>query len=202
MKIDLEDLPRLKDVFYSLLGGRHLSSDDFDLYHDLQEHEVEYEQLFDALGYRLHADRRGFYYLLGDSEPAMNQTTRKMALIMFVLVELMADEGRDPVSVVRQDAMDVGAIAGRLWQKEQQMFVDGGLPSVDAIEKCLVNSFCSLGFARTEGSMIRFSPPIERFLDLCMEFGRRDDGNESEHCTEDDAILNADENPLETTDDV
>ncbi|MCF7855242.1 MAG: hypothetical protein K9N51_10635 [Candidatus Pacebacteria bacterium] len=174
MQIDLEDLGKLEPLFHQLVGGYHLSTDDFSLYHELQDHETEYEQLFVALGYTLAADRRGFYYLLSKSDPPMNATTRKMALILFLLVEHLADEGRDPLSSICKEQHNASEIAAALWAKEPALLKEGGLASAETVEKCFVNNFESLGFARVQGDTVTFSPPIHRFLDICIELGRSD----------------------------
>lgn len=174
MQIELDSLPKLKSVFHQLLSGRHLATDDFDLYHDMQDHETEYECLFAALGYQLRSDQRGFYYMLPESDPVMNVTTRKMSLLVFLLVEHFADEGRDPVTAVTKGEHDLPALAAALWEKDRQLLSEGGLASADAVEKCFASSFVSLGFARIDGNMLRFRPPIARFLDICMELGRSD----------------------------
>ncbi len=174
MQIELESLPKLKPIFHQLLGGYHLSTDDFDLYHDMQDHETEYDCLFAALGYELKSDQRGFYYLLPENDPVMNATTRKMALLVFLLVEYFADEGRDPVAMITTGTHEVPVLAAALWENGGDLLAEGGLGSEDAVEKCFANSFTSLGFAQADGNVMRFRPPIARFLDVCMEFGRSD----------------------------
>ncbi len=159
----------------SLSSGYHLSKDDFDLYHDLQNHETEYESLFEALGYKLKSDHRGFYYFLPPgAQPALNKTTRKMALIIFLMVEHLADDGRDPLSEVRDGEYELGKLAASLWEKDPDLLREGGLSSEEEVTNCLSKSFTKLGFAHAEGTMFRFRTPVVRFLDLCMELGRRE----------------------------
>ncbi len=180
MQIDLENLPKLKRVFQELLRGYHLSNEDFELYHDIQDHESEYASLLAALGYKLASDQRGFYYLLPENEQdVLNTTTRKMALVIFLLVEYLADKGRDPRSEITQGHHEVPETANALWETYSDLLAEAGFATQDAVEKCLQNNFTSLGFAQIQGNMLRFRPPIQRFLDICMELGRGED-NEPE----------------------
>ena len=180
MEMELDDWPKLQPVFQRLLSGYHISSEDFDLYHDLQDRETDYNLLFQALGYTLKSDPRGFYHFLPDAERAMNTTTRKMALLMFAMVEALADEGQDPVAVIRKGSQNVRQLSEKLFEKQEQILTEGGLDSPDAVEKCFVNNFVGLGFASLNGDALRFRPPVNRFLDVCAELGRQGTAEASE----------------------
>jgi hypothetical protein len=178
MRIELEDLPQLREVFQTLVSGYHLSYEDFGLYNELQEKEAQYEALFMALGYTLKADQRGFYYLVPESQVVMNTTTQKMALLVFVLTEMLADQGLDPFTAVMRGSHKTADISRELFTKDAELLTECGLDSVEAVERCFLTSFQRLGFASVNGDVLRFRPPVGRFLDACMELGRGDQGED------------------------
>jgi len=177
MLIDLaRDVPLLRAVFQKMLPGYHLSSDDFELYHELQKHEDRYQALLQALGYVLHADRRGYYYLSCDDDSGtLNATTAKMALVIFTLVEYLADQGRDPFERITQGELPLVETCDALFAKHRELLIQGGLESSDALQRCLGNSFVRLGFVSVNADQLRFRPPVVRFLDLCSAAGSTTD---------------------------
>ncbi|MDP0947324.1 condensin complex protein MksE, partial [Klebsiella pneumoniae] len=59
--------------------------------------------LFKALGFELVCDTRGFYYFVPDTAVAaaqVNKTAQRLALFTFIIVEHLADQGRDPIAVL------------------------------------------------------------------------------------------------------
>ena len=128
MRIELEDLPKLREMFQALQSGYHLSNEDFGLYHELQDKEGYYDALFRELGYSLKADQRGYYYFLPESQAAMNVTTRRMALLVFVLIEYLADEGVDPYATLARGTFSMSQITGGLFAKHADILreaIDG-----------------------------------------------------------------------------
>jgi len=173
MRIELEDLPQLKQIFQLLLPGHHLSNEDFGLYHELQDHEAEYESLLAALGYQLKTDHRGFYYLVPeDGQLTMTAVTQKMALLVFLLTEHVADEGRDPYTAITSEPHDIPEIAAALFEKYPDMLREGGFDDADTVAKYFLTTFRRLGFATVNGNMLHFRPPVCRFLDVCIQLGQ------------------------------
>ena len=170
MQIELDNLQRLQDIFQKLLSGYHLSSDDFGLYHELQDNESDYEQLFSALGYNLQSDSRGYYYFLPETQ-FLSRPTQTMALIIFVLIEWLADQGKDPVATISKSSLDLPQLCQGLFEKHAHMLKEGGVHSIDDLEKSFNNYFVKYGFAVISGAMLRFRPPVHRFLDICAEVG-------------------------------
>jgi hypothetical protein len=160
-QIDLDRLPNLRGVFQALLAGRHVSSEDFNLYHELQDRETVYESLLAALGYTLVADSRGFYYLVpDDGELTMNATTQKMSLLVFVLIDVLADLGRDPVDVVRRGTIDLSSLPAMMAERYGELLEEGGFPTAESIGKYFATVFARLGFASVNGNVLRFRPPV------------------------------------------
>jgi len=171
--VELDRLPHLKEVFQALQRGCHISNEDFGLYHELQDNEPAYQNLLAALGYTLVADRRGFYYLIPeDGVQAINATTQKMALIVFVLVDVLADRGRDPAHTLAKGSLDIKEMATAMWERHGELLKEGGLPGAEAVEKYFVTAFRRHGFATVNGDVLRFRAPIHRFLDVCAELGQ------------------------------
>lgn len=171
--VDLDLIPNLKKIFQALLRGRHISNEDFNLYHELQDRESTYDALFEALGYGLVSDRRGYYFLVPEnSDLTMNATTQKMCLLVFVLVDLLADLGRDPIHVLTRSSVDLGEITTLMHDRYGDLLEEGGFPTTDSISKYFATVFQRLGFATVNGNILRFRPPIYRFVDVCEEVGR------------------------------
>ena len=173
--VHLDRMPRLKEMFQYLQRGGHVSSETFGLYHEMQDHEVAYEALFAALGYTLESDRRGFYYLVPeDTQLILNATTQKMALLIFVLVDVLADSGRDPLQAMLKDELSLQIVSEQMFDNHTALLMQGGFESAEAVEKYFSTTFCRLGFAAVDGEQLRFLAPVHRFLDVCAELGREE----------------------------
>jgi len=170
--VDLDKIPNLKGIFQAFLRGRHISNEDFSLYHELQDREGLYASLFAALGYSLVSDRRGYYFLVPeDSEQTMNATTQKMSLLIYSLVDTLADMGRDPIHVITRGAIDLPEVADVMTARYGELLEEGGMPTADSVVKYFTTVFRRLGFATVNGNTLRFRPPIHRFLDVCRDIG-------------------------------
>ena len=101
MHLDLNELSQLAPIFRELFKGYHVSRRDPELYAQLSNFQDQYRTLFKALGFELVCDTRGFYYFVPDlAAAAVNKTAQRLALFTFILVEHLADQGRDPVAVL------------------------------------------------------------------------------------------------------
>ena len=101
MHLDLSELSQLAPIFRELFKGYHVSRRDPELYAQLSNFQDQYRTLFKALGFELVCDTRGFYYFVPDlAAAAVNKTAQRLALFTFILVEHLADQGRDPIAVL------------------------------------------------------------------------------------------------------
>lgn len=101
MHLDLSELTQLAPIFRELFKGYHISHRDPELYTQLSSHQDQYRGLFRAMGFELVCDTRGFYYFVPEQVGAqVNKTAQRLALFTFILVEHLADQGRDPLSVL------------------------------------------------------------------------------------------------------
>lgn len=168
MTIDLNQLSHLAPIFRELFKGYHVSHRDAELYSQLSNQQDQYRTLFKALGFELVCDTRGFYYFVPEQMGAqVNKTAQRLALFTFIIVEHLADQGRDPLAV-----LDGGSL-GRdelppLLDKYRDLFLQAEVQSQDELEEKVMRRMTQLGFASEDNGIYRFLPPMHRFLDVCL----------------------------------
>jgi hypothetical protein len=97
----------------------------------------------------------------------VNKTAQRLALFTFILVEHLADQGRDPLAV-----LDGGSL-GRdelppLLEKYRDLFLQAEVTSVEELEEKIMRRLNQLGFAGEDNGIYRFLAPMHRFLDVCL----------------------------------
>jgi len=168
MTIDLNQLSQLAPIFRELFKGYHVSRRDAELYSQLSNQQDQYRALFKALGFELVCDTRGFYYFVPEQMGAqVNKTAQRLALFTFIIVEHLADQGRDPLAV-----LDGGSL-GRdelppLLDKYHDLFLQAEVQTQDELEEKVMRRLTQLGFASEDNGIYRFLPPMHRFLDVCL----------------------------------
>ncbi|MCY1424616.1 hypothetical protein D9M71_403700 [compost metagenome] len=168
MNIDLKELSQLAPIFRELFKGFHISRRDPELYSQLSSQQDQYRALFRALGFELVCDTRGFYYFVPEQIGAqVNKTAQRLALFTFILVEHLADQGRDPLAV-----LDGGSL-GRdelppLLEKYRDLFLQAEVQTQEELEEKVMRRMTQLGFTAEDNGVYRFLPPIHRFLDVCL----------------------------------
>jgi hypothetical protein len=168
MNIDLSELSQLAPIFRELFKGYHVSHRDAELYSQLSNQQDAYRALFRALGFELVCDSRGFYYFVPEQMGAqVNKTAQRLALFTFILVEHLADQGRDPLAV-----LDGGSL-GRdelppLLEKYRDLFLQAEVTTQEELEEKVMRRMTQLGFASEDNGIYRFLPPMHRFLDVCL----------------------------------
>lgn len=168
MNIDLKELTQLAPIFRELFKGYHISRRDPELYTQLSNLQDQYRALFKSLGYELTCDTRGFYYFVPEQMGAqVNKTAQRLALFTFILVEHLADQGRDPLAV-----LDGGSL-GRdelppLMEKYKDLFLQAEVTTQDELEEKVMRRLTQLGFASEDNGVYRFLAPMHRFLDVCL----------------------------------
>lgn len=168
MNIDLKELTQLAPIFRELFKGYHISRRDPELYTQLSNQQDQYRALFRSLGYELTCDTRGFYYFVPEQMGAqVNKTAQRLALFTFILVEHLADQGRDPLAV-----LDGGSL-GRdelppLLEKYKDLFLQAEVTTQDELEEKVMRRLTQLGFASEDNGVYRFLAPMHRFLDVCL----------------------------------
>ena len=168
MTIDLNQLSQLAPIFRELFKGYHVSRRDAELYSQLSNQQDQYRALFKALGFELVCDTRGFYYFVPEQMGAqVNKTAQRLALFTSIIVEHLADQGRDPLA-----ALDGGS-PGRdelppLLEKYRDLFLQAEVQTQDELEEKVMRRLTQLGFASEDNGIYRFLPPMHRFLDVCL----------------------------------
>lgn len=168
MNIDLKEMSQLALIFRELLKGGHISRRDPELYSQLSNLQDSYRALFKAQGFELICDSRGFYYFVPEQMGAqVNKTAQRLALFTFILVEHLADQGRDPLAV-----LDGGSL-GRdelppLLEKYRDLFQQAEVGTQDELEEKVMRRLTQLGFAFDDNGSYRFLAPMHRFLDVCL----------------------------------
>ena len=166
MTIDLNELSLLAPIFRELFKGYHVSRRDAELYSQLSNQQDQYRALFKALGFELVCDTRGFYYFVPEQMGAqVNKTAQRLALFTFIIVEHLADQGRDPLAV-----LDGGSL-GRdelppLLEKYRDLFLQAEVQTQDELEEKVMRRLTQLGFASEDNGIYRFLPPMHRSLDV------------------------------------
>ncbi len=157
-------LPRLKEVFEALRRGRHLCAEDGDLYWALRDHREAYQDLLGHLGFRLHAHPRDFFYVEG--EGSLSDASARMALLVFILVEHLADQGAAVEESLMTRTFQVAELPHLTTERYRAYLKEAGAEGEEGVEGILRN-LERFGFLRRVGAGFRFRPPAYRFLDLC-----------------------------------
>lgn len=184
MQLDLSEMTQLQAIFRELFKGYHLSRSEPECYAQLSTLQDQYRALFKALGFELVCDPRGFYYFVPEQMGAqVNKTAQRLALFTFILVEHLADQGRDPLAV-----LDGGSI-GRdelpaLLDKYRDLFLQAEVTTHEELEEKIIRRLTQLGFAEDSNGVYRFLPPMHRFLDVCLSVQHDRDLAASLHSTD------------------
>lgn len=184
MQLDLSEMTQLQAIFRELFKGYHLSRSEPECYAQLSTMRDQYRALFKALGFELVCDPRGFYYFVPEQMGAqVNKTAQRLALFTFILVEHLADQGRDPLAV-----LDGGSI-GRdelpaLLDKYRDLFLQAEVTTHEELEEKIIRRLTQLGFAEDSNGVYRFLPPMHRFLDVCLSVQHDRDLAASLHSTD------------------
>jgi hypothetical protein len=170
MHLDLSELSHLAPIFRELFKGYHVRRREPELYAQLSNFQDQYRALFKALGFELVCDTRGFYYFVPDTAIAsaqVNKTAQRLALFTFILVEHLADQGRDPIAVLDGGSLGRDELPGLL-EKYRDLFVQAEVTTQDELEEKIMRRMTQLGFASEDNGVYRFLPPMHRFLDVCL----------------------------------
>lgn len=168
MHLDLSELSLLAPIFRELFKGYHVSRRDPELYAQLSNLQDAYRALFKALGYELVCDSRGFYYFVPEQMGAqVNKTAQRLALFTFILVEHLADQGRDPLAVLDGGSLGRDELPALL-DKYRDLFLQAEVTTQDELEEKVMRRLTQLGFASEDNGIYRFLAPMHRFLDVCL----------------------------------
>jgi len=214
MNIDLKEMTQLAPIFRELFKGYHLSRSEPECYAQLSGMQDQYRALFKALGFELVCDPRGFYYFVPEQMGAqVNKTAQRLALFTFILVEHLADQGRDPLAVLDGGTLGRDELPALL-DKYRDLFLQAEVTTQDELEEKVIRRLTQLGFAEDSNGIYRSLPPMHRFLDVCLSVQQDRDLAASLHSSdlslpapqliadeEEDEIILLERDPDETEDD-
>jgi len=108
------------------------------------------------------------YYFVPDMAAAqVNKTAQRLSLFTFILVEHLADQGRDPIAVLDGGSLGRDELPSLL-EKYRDLFIQAEVQTQEELEEKIMRRMTQLGFAAEEPGIYRFLPPMHRFLDVCL----------------------------------
>ena len=169
---------RLADAFRLLRQGRHVCRDDGAVFRDLERHEDRYREIFQALGFRLDAHDRGFFYFQGESRLP---TARLQAITLFVLIlfqDLDEKRSQEPdrawENTLTSRIFNVNELPHFATAARRDLMQDAGVTRGNLSEKVL-RVLRQQGMLEMRGpGRFRFRVPVYRFVDLCLKFAEGD----------------------------
>ncbi len=164
-------LPKLDDIYELLRKGRHITRQESEVFHHLEQHEQAYRELFSQLGYELTRHEKDFFYF--QKSEHLSNYGRKFAAFVFVIIDYYADRGRFPEDLLTQETFKI----------DEKPFVNHEKRRYrDVLEKAgidfdeprpfdrLLSDLERFGFVERDGVYhFRFRKPIYRFLDLAED---------------------------------
>ena len=158
-------IPRLSEIFEALRRGRHICSEDGDLYWAVRDNIEILERLFSGLGFRLETHPRDFYYFHGTG--SLSDRSERMAVFMFILVEWLSDRGDRVEETLMTRKFDVGEMPHLQLERYRQYMNEAGIADENGIAD-IIRNLERFGFARRHGDrLFSFKSPVFRFVDLC-----------------------------------
>lgn len=161
------DLPHMAELFDVLRKGKHLCSEDGELFLTLRDNLKAYQILFKNLGFDFREHSRGFFYFRGNDQ--LSNSAEQISVFMFVLIESLATQGHPVEEALMTRRFTPLELPHFHSARSRQYMVEVGLPSEEDLSKLLRNME-RLGFTDVapDGSF-RFRTPVCRFLDLCTD---------------------------------
>ncbi|WP_151703055.1 condensin complex protein MksE [Nitrincola alkalilacustris] len=161
--IDLQQLPRLSELFKLFNAGKHLNRlSDPSLWVELEQSLPAYTELFKALGYELCVDGRGFAWFHNEEvSPSVSGQSRQLALLFMVIFDTQADAGYSlqRFSEWRVDRKLIEVV----FEQHQELLIAEGL-EVDELLALLAKAE-TFGFARQHVDYWELLPAVCRYLD-------------------------------------
>ena len=97
----------------------------------------------------------------------VNKTAQRLALFTFILVEHLADQGRDPLAVLDGGSLGRDELPALL-EKYRDLLLQAEVTTQDELEEKVMRRLTQLGFASEDNGIYRFLAPMHRFLDVCL----------------------------------
>jgi hypothetical protein len=169
--LNLSKLPLLSEVFSFLNSGKHLNRmAEPRLWAEIERERDAYESLFEALGYALRIDGRGFaWFHFDDASSTVSKTTRQLALLFMLIFEYQADLGLH-LGRFTDWVVDDAMLAAVL-EKNRLLLEAENLADQEQLEQSL-RAASNYGFAASHGNSWRILPAVFRYLDRFEELSQ------------------------------
>ncbi len=170
MHLDLSELSQLAPIFRELFKGLpHQPPRSRSCTPSCRTSRTSTATLFKALGFELVCDTPWLLLLRAGHwpPPRSNKTAQRLSLFTFILVEHLADQGRDPIAVLDGGSLGRDELPSLL-EKYRDLFLQAEVQTVEELEEKIMRRMTQLGFASEENGVYRFLPPMHRFLDVCL----------------------------------
>lgn len=163
-------LPEKLDLaFQSLSLGRHITIEDGEVWQLLNKSISEYQTVFSALGFELVSDSRGFFYFHGSSR-GLSDGTEKLALFIYVLVDWLADNGKNVIESLFGIEYDADALPHLTNDRYKGYMAQVSVSDQKELNG-IIKKMNNLGFAKItdqEPMKFRLLSPIWRMLETCL----------------------------------
>lgn len=183
--LNLDKLPSLDELFRWFNSGKHLNRlAEPALWVELENNLDAYQMLFNALGYDLRFDERGFaWFHTEDAGSNTNKTTRQLALLFMMIFDTQADAGK---ILLRFDEWRLDAAFLQHLIEQHQNLLDAENLNLEGL-KGLLDTAVRFGFARDEAGAWRLLPAVCRYLDHFEALADQLREREHMHPEEDDS---------------
>jgi len=159
----LQQLTQLTELFRLFNNGKHLNRvAEPALWAELEREQETYQALFNALGYELKIDARGFAWFHNEEAISnVSKTSRRLALLFMTLFDTQADAGK-PLVRFGDWILDLPLLTEAYEQhKELLMAEELDLESYQA----LLDTAARVGFTQALSGHWRLLPAVCRYLD-------------------------------------
>ncbi len=159
-------LTLVKELFQALSKGKHLCTDDGDLYFALHRRYAEYETLFRQLGFALRRHPRNFFYFDGDD---VGEVAQRIAVFFYILVEHIGDRGLAVEEAIMTKEWKVSDLPHFSTERYRDYMQQVGVTSPDDLHRLVISRLESFGFSSwVPPEHFRFRAAAYRLLDLCI----------------------------------
>ncbi|GAA3710014.1 hypothetical protein GCM10022421_16610 [Oceanisphaera sediminis] len=161
--ISLQSLPRLAELFRLFNGGRHLNRlAEPGLWAELEQQQQDYVALFEALGYQLAIDGRGFAWFQNeDISATVSNQSRQLALLFMIIFDTQADAGL-ALNRFHEWRIDRNLLE-TAFEQHQELLTAEEL-DVDTL-LTLLDKADTFGFTRRQAGHWQLLPAVCRYLD-------------------------------------
>lgn len=161
--IIIDQLPQLSELFRWFNAGKILNRiAEPQLWMALEQHQEDYQALFNALGYDIRFDGRGFaWFHFDDSNSANSKTTRQLALLFMMIFDVQADAGK---ALLNFESWSIDPLLLTQVLEQHQELLAAESITIDQLN-ALMDTATRYGFAKEHSGNWQLLPAVFRYLD-------------------------------------